>query len=406
MLRIQPADGHYIDEIAGAFASTHYLGAVIEPRHNALHRTQSSVATYQPRRFLVRPLPESFDEDQRGLIAALTRLWRQCRTILREARRADLLFIFLPTFRGALSALAARILGKPVIVYLGTHWPEVVREDRRWSRNLQARLLRPLYVATTRLLERGAMWAAGARIVTGAVLQKAYGNLPGPTVQTPPVVNFDLELARSRRLATEAAGRRLGQPLTLLYMGALRPVKNLSRVLRAVALLRSRGESVRLLLAGNGAEEAALRRQAQALGLTPDACIFLGYISDPAEKANLYAEADALILASHAEGFPRVIYEALATGLPVVASALPGIQAGVPAAGISWIDPGSTDSIAAGISRALHRPSPDPALRDAQRIASAAFSIKPSEVALELIETLLGNTPAAQPRFTRPDWND
>jgi glycosyltransferase involved in cell wall biosynthesis len=401
-VRIQPADGRYIDEIAEAFAAVDYLGAVIEPHHADLQRKLGPVATYEPRNFRVLALPERFNERGSGPMTAAHRLWRQCRIILREARRADLLFIFLPTFRGALSAIAGRLLGRPVVVYLGTCWSNVARRDRHWPPGLRARLMRIIYVATTWILERSAMHAANARIVTGRSLQCRYAHLRGATLRTPPVVDFDMQLARSLRRRVQAAKGAGRAQKTLLYMGALRPVKNLPGILRAIALLHSRGEQIRLLIAGDGPDEKKTQRLAKELRLPEGQCTLLGYVSGSRAKAQLYAEADALILASHAEGFPRVIYEALAVGLPVVASSLPGIRAEIPAAGISWIDPDSVESIAAGIGHAVRRSPLDPALEQAQKIALQAFATHPANVALHLIREVLGESEATR----RPDSID
>ena len=88
--------------------------------------------------------------------------------------------------------------------------------------------------------------------------------------------------------------------------------------LDAMALLRARGESVSLTLMGGGEEEAALKKQAQTLGLT-DCVRFTGGLSRE-EIAAVCRESDAFALASRRETFGVVYIEAMATGLPVIAT--------------------------------------------------------------------------------------
>jgi glycosyltransferase involved in cell wall biosynthesis len=74
---------------------------------------------------------------------------------------------------------------------------------------------------------------------------------------------------------------------------------------------------------------------AQSLGIA-DAVDFLGYVDDPAdvELPRLYAAADVFVLPSLREGFGFVLLEAMASGLPIVASNASAIPEVVGDAGI------------------------------------------------------------------------
>lgn len=105
-----------------------------------------------------------------------------------------------------------------------------------------------------------------------------------------------------------------------------------------VAELVRRGHSVRMLVAGSGPQEHALRKQADQLPIT-----FMGYVSDRDHLARLMASADLLLAPGPIETFGLAALEALASGTSAVvnqASALPeviGDTGGRSAAG----DPGS-----------------------------------------------------------------
>ncbi len=137
------------------------------------------------------------------------------------------------------------------------------------------------------------------------------------------------ELFRPLPPAAGAAARaRHGVPeggALFLCVGSLSPHKNLATVLEAFALVRARRPApCRLLLVGALRDTSALsclarlRTRIAALGLE-DAVRLTGFVPD-AELVALYNGATALVLASLDEGFGLPAVEAMACGLPVVAS--------------------------------------------------------------------------------------
>ncbi len=98
----------------------------------------------------------------------------------------------------------------------------------------------------------------------------------------------------------------------------LSATKGVDLAIAALALLRSRGQDAALAIAGDGPEEPALRRQAEAAGLA-DRVHFLGRVAD---VGALYRALDCVMIPSRdgAEGLPNVLLEAMSTGLPVVAT--------------------------------------------------------------------------------------
>ncbi len=97
-------------------------------------------------------------------------------------------------------------------------------------------------------------------------------------------------------------------------IGMLRAEKNIGRLLRAFAQLDD--PAVRLAIVGEGSEGKALRRQAEQLGLG-DRIAFLGHTDYP-ERA--HACFNIFALSSDTEQMPYSVIEAMAAGLPVVAT--------------------------------------------------------------------------------------
>lgn len=111
------------------------------------------------------------------------------------------------------------------------------------------------------------------------------------------------------------------QPLRLVTVGRMEPVKNTAIVLQAVAQLRSSFRpGLHLDLVGDGTTLGDLKAQATTLGLN-DVVTFHGNLAH--EKVlNVLAQSHLFLLPSHFEGFPKAALEAMACGLPVIATAI------------------------------------------------------------------------------------
>ncbi|MHB1025481.1 MAG: glycosyltransferase [Desulfobacteria bacterium] len=124
---------------------------------------------------------------------------------------------------------------------------------------------------------------------------------------------FDIPLTRVE------ARERLGIPAEHFLIGTvgrLEEQKGLQYLVDAVRILREGGKKAFLLVAGSGREEVRLREQATRGGIE-DAVFFLGSRRDVPE---LYRAMDVFALSSLWEGGPITLLEAMASGLPVVAT--------------------------------------------------------------------------------------
>lgn len=121
---------------------------------------------------------------------------------------------------------------------------------------------------------------------------------------------------------------RLGiAPRTILVLNvaALAPHKSQTTLLRAAALLRERAPDLRLWIAGEGPLRAALEAEHAALGLG-ERVRFLGFRED---VPDLLRAADLFCISSCLEGLGTSILDAMAAGLPVVATRVGGIPEAV-----------------------------------------------------------------------------
>lgn len=112
------------------------------------------------------------------------------------------------------------------------------------------------------------------------------------------------------------------RPNLVLFLGRLEAAKGIHDLLEAVSRLREAVPDVRLVCAGDG-ERIAVARQAERLGIA-DAVKFTGWVG-PSGKRALLESAAVYALPSYSEGTPFGLLEAMAAGVPVVASPVGGI---------------------------------------------------------------------------------
>lgn len=143
-----------------------------------------------------------------------------------------------------------------------------------------------------------------------------------------------------------------GAPLRVLWLGLMQPVKRVPDLVAAV----DRVAGVSLRLVGDGPERPRVEATVVA-SAHPGRVIFEGFHDDP---AGLLAEADVVALPSAAEACPMALLQAMALGVPVVATRVGGVPEMV-RDGVDGllVAPGDVDQLALALAALAH----DPALR-------------------------------------------
>jgi glycosyltransferase involved in cell wall biosynthesis len=156
-------------------------------------------------------------------------------------------------------------------------------------------------------------------------------------------------------------GRDLREPLRLrerrlvAAVARLVPVKNVQLLLEAVAIVRDRLPDVHLLIVGDGPESAMLKHHAAGLELS-DRVTFAGQVAHQ-DMPMFYRSADVFALSSDFDNSPNAVLEAMACGLPVVATDVGGVRQFVSDGdGGVLVPPRDAAALAAGIERFLASP--------------------------------------------------
>ena len=138
------------------------------------------------------------------------------------------------------------------------------------------------------------------------------------------VIRNGADLQKFGSISSAEARRGLGldtRQFVFGTVGRLVPVKGHETLLTALAELRKQDTSALALIAGEGPLRGNLEARANALGVAP-AVRFMG---DRRDIARVLAALDVFVLTSHSEGLPNTVLEAMAAGLPVVATDVGGV---------------------------------------------------------------------------------
>lgn len=217
----------------------------------------------------------------------LRRIWRLRRAI--KASNPDAVVSFIDT-ANVLTLWATRTLNRPVIVSERID-PRVHRISGRWNW----------------LREFSYPWAAAIVVQTQSVSRWAETRFDARQVT---VIPNPASLPR----AGAAEDLRIPKPY-VAAVGRLEQQKGFDLLLRAAAVAFRQFPEWSLAIVGEGSERARLEVLLTELGLS-DRVQLVGRQPNPAQ---VLSHADLFVLSSRYEGFPNVLCEAMASGLPVVA---------------------------------------------------------------------------------------
>jgi len=174
-----------------------------------------------------------------------------------------------------------------------------------------------------------------------------------------------------RRFRPDGPADRLAVPGSAPLVGTvatLRPEKNLSRLLRAVALLLREGTALRLAIIGEGPERPRLQALAVELGIG-GSVVFAGHVPDPAAA---YRGLDLFALTSDTEQMPFSVLEAMASGLAVAATDVGDVRDMLAAQNLPYLCAKDDAAVAAALRPLLH----DTALRARLGAANRAKAVR------------------------------
>lgn len=232
--------------------------------------------------------------------------------------------------------VAARLARVPIVVH-GEHGTLKLRLYQRW-------LQRHVW-----------SWADQVLSVSNRLSERMSSEIGFPLEKIETIRN-GVDPLRFGHMGRDEARVALGLPadgLVIGTVGRLVPVKDHFSLLEALRLLRHEGIEPAVIVAGEGPLRDEISKRAAALGVAHQVRL-LGHRSD---VETVLAGLDVFVLPSASEGLSNTVLEAMATGLPVVATRVGGADE-VVEDGVTGllVPPGSPDALARAIAEIVRDP--------------------------------------------------
>lgn len=271
-------------------------------------------------------------------VAALRSLARSLRRMWHALDEIEVVWVLGPFPHAILLALVAVCRRRATVLGVRQDWPRYVRNrhpKRRW-----------MHVAAD---VQEWLWRAFARwlpvVAVGPELSASYAHAPE-------VLDLVVSLVPTAELERPLNAHDYDGELHILSVGRLEEEKNPLLLADVLALLRAADDRWRLRVCGEGDLAGALADRLSALGVRDHADL-LGYVPMGEELFELYRSSHVLLHVSRTEGFPQVLVEAFACGLPVVATDVGGVRAGIGHAAL-LVPPEDVQAAADAVSLVAH----------------------------------------------------
>lgn len=258
-------------------------------------------------------------------------LWSsQIREAWKVLSHSDVITVQDPGEMGMLGLCAARLLGKKLHVQVHTD----IMNPAFYEHNLRNKIIRAFSAV---VLPR----ASRIRVVAKRIEDSIRSRVPEST----PISVLPIYVDRERfQLREKKQHPRFG--LTALCIGRLEPEKNFSVAIEALREAREKGHDVGLVIVGSGSQREALKK----LAVRREVFEYVEFVAHSEDLRPYYAYADIMLVPSAYEGYGMAIVEALASGVPVLATDV-GVarEAGAiitsvrlfPSAFVEWVELGS-----------------------------------------------------------------
>lgn len=265
------------------------------------------------KRIEICPLPPF-----RNMIQIIMNTPKVIHIILANINKWQLINLRIPSYYEFYVFLLARLFSKPVFLFtLGD-----ARESYKAMKfKGLKKLLSIVYVS---LLEATDKFMVKRTIVftNGKSLYQKYCQIGKATYETIEATLHDAEV-KNRIKPKDWSGT-----INLLYVGRLYEEKGIEYLLEAVSIMRANKINVKLHIVGSGRLESVLKHQCKQKNIL-DVVHFLGYVPHGSQLFEIYRESHIFVLPSLTEGVPRVLVEAMANGLPVIATDVGGVSSAV-----------------------------------------------------------------------------
>lgn len=310
-------EGYYIDSLARKFEQVYIFGYAF--RDNSTWYEGASTYHFKEKNISVIELP--FNENA-GVVGKILQIILVMWMFLKHQNKFQYLYIFFPGYPAIAAYIVAKIYRKPMFSYAASDWSE---QESNLIFKWQSKILLPLKkilskvaLLTEKRLVRDALFTLSA---SKDAIQR-YQLISNRVYKTVPRMDFSKLIIRKREDTC------IKRPINLLFVGGIykrKGVFDLAEAFKEIIKI----EACTLTIVGDGSDIKNLR-ESLAEGIESGVIKILGHVTYGPSLMAYYADADIFVFPSLGEGFPRVLYEAMANCLPIISSDVGGISREVP----------------------------------------------------------------------------
>lgn len=223
--------------------------------------------------------------------------------IYKEVKTTDLCFIFMPCKTSVIATIFCLLMKKKYIAYFGSHWASLEKVKKNSC------------IFKTYLKRRFSFFVSkhsDFAFFTGSGIQSEYKNHVKQSLLTIPIVNIDRSKFFRRPYYPYLFEKKT---IKLLFVGSINENKGIKFLIQSLGMIQK--ENIFLDIIGPGEKINNYIILTESLGLQ-DRVTFHGYLNNDDNLLSFYRNADIFILPSFSEGMPRVLYEAMSQGVPVI----------------------------------------------------------------------------------------
>lgn len=321
-MRIALLIPQFLPVVGGAERQAHALAKMLLARGHQVTVVSRRLSGLPPREILDGvPVVRAIRTIDVGPLFGLTYILSLAWFLLRHRSDWDLIhvtYIYLDAFSAILTRRWHRL---PVVVRpaCAGYYGDLARLERFRVWPLFPSLDRMSIRKLVRTVAQADAFVANSRELRGELI--AAGSPPERITRIPNGVDVNRFFPDADARSTEGR-RRLGLPEgpLLVFAGRLDPQKGLLSLIDAMRSLSLEASNVNLLILGDGPQRAELEKAVRDGNLS-DRVLLRGLVQD---VATYLRAGDIFVFPSVGEGMPNALLEAMATGLPCVASAIGG----------------------------------------------------------------------------------
>jgi len=236
--------------------------------------------------------------------------------LCRYITQIDLMYVYLPSYSNLLASIFTLIVRKKIALYIGADWKALQGMKRR---NIVSSFYSRTYAFFVERIYDQALFV----LVTGEQIFTEINKKGRRVFQTIPSVSFKkYENQKPKGESTDSY-----RCVNIFFAGPINERKGILYLIKSLPILTQKGLQVHLHLAGTIEKTYQIKIEQEIKeNHLSEYITFHGYLADPSVLAELYTKMNFFVLPSLAEGFPRAIYEAMMSGLPVISTDLPSIR--------------------------------------------------------------------------------